>query len=56
MNLDDWNEETSFRDICREVRVRSMPPSDYLALHREAQLSPSEIAAICAWTGHPEPR
>lgn len=56
MNIDNWDEETSFRDICREVSTHSMPPRDYLALHWNARLSPSETAAICAWTERPEPR
>jgi hypothetical protein len=56
MNIDDWSEEVSFRDLCREVRRDSMPPANYRWLHPEARLSAADTAALCAWSERPAPR
>lgn len=50
MNLDDFHEEMSVKDICQEIRVGSMPMKGYLLLHPEAKLTGEEIQAVCAWT------
>lgn len=50
MNLDNWDDATSFKDICQEVRTGGMPIKNYLFLHPTAKLSPQEVQAVCAWT------
>lgn len=50
MNLDNWDDATSFKDICREVQTGAMPMKGYLILHPEAALSPQDVQAVCAWT------
>ncbi|MBI5282990.1 MAG: heme-binding domain-containing protein [Candidatus Solibacter usitatus] len=50
MNLDDWTEEMSAKDICQETRVGSMPLKGYLALHPEAKLAGQEIQTLCSWS------
>ncbi len=50
MNLDNWDDATSFKDICQEVRTGGMPMKNYLILHPDAQLSPQDVQAVCAWT------
>ncbi|MBI5083379.1 MAG: heme-binding domain-containing protein [Acidobacteria bacterium] len=50
MNLDDWKEEMSVKDICQETRVGSMPLKGYLALHPDAKLSGQEIQTLCSWS------
>jgi hypothetical protein len=36
--------------ICRDIREGLMPPAAYRFMHPAARLSPTEEAAICAWT------
>ncbi|MBL0155716.1 MAG: heme-binding domain-containing protein [Bryobacterales bacterium] len=50
MNLDSWDDATSFKDICREVQSGAMPMKGYLILHPDATLSPQDVQAVCAWT------
>ncbi len=50
MNLDNWDDATSFKDICKEVRTAGMPLKNYLILHPGASLSPADVQAVCAWT------
>jgi hypothetical protein len=50
MNLDNWDDATSFKDICREVRTGGMPLKNYLILHPDARLSTQDVQAVCAWT------
>jgi len=56
MNLDDLSEDVSVKDICKELRLGTMPMKGYLLLHPEAKLSGAEIQAVCAWAGQAEPR
>ncbi len=37
-------------EICEVVSDSSMPPANYLMLHRDAILTADEIMAICDWT------
>jgi hypothetical protein len=55
-NMDNFTEEMSFKDICQEIRVGSMPMKSYLLLHPEAKLTGAEIQTVCAWTQNPKPR
>lgn len=50
MNLDDFQEDVSVKDICKELRIGTMPLKGYVLLHPEAKLSGAEIQAVCAWT------
>lgn len=50
MNLDNWDDAISFKDICQEVRTGGMPIRNYLILHPNARLSPQDVQAVCAWT------
>lgn len=50
MNLDDFREDLSVRDLCQELRLGKMPLQGYLLLHPEAKVSGAEIQAVCAWT------
>lgn len=50
MNLDNWDDATSFKDICKEVQTGGMPVKNYLILHPAARLSPQDVQAVCAWT------
>jgi hypothetical protein len=50
MNLDDFHEDVSVKDICKELRLGTMPLKGYLLLHPEAKVSGAEIQAVCAWT------
>ena len=50
MNLDNWDDATSFKDICREVRTGGMPMKQYLILHPDARLTPQDVQGVCAWT------
>ncbi len=56
MNLDNWTEEMSFKDVCQEVRVGSMPLKSYLPLHPDARLSPRDVQSICTWSLNVRPR
>ena len=37
-------------EICEALSDSSMPPQNYLMLHRDAILTEEDIAAICHWT------
>ncbi len=49
MNLDDFAEDISLKDICREMRLGTMPMKSYLFLHPDARVAGSEIQSVCAW-------
>lgn len=38
-----------FHSACREVQLGRMPLTSYLLIHRDAHLSPTDVAAICSW-------
>ena len=48
--LDDRHKIGLLNDICEAVSDSTMPPQNYLMLHRDAILTPGEITAICEWT------
>jgi cytochrome c553 len=56
LNFSEWGkyppgrQAELLRDICEEMRKRSMPERGYLLLHPEARLSDSDISEVCAWT------
>jgi hypothetical protein len=50
MNLDDWTDEMSFKDVCQEARVGSMPLKSYLLMHPGAKLSGADVQTLCAWS------
>jgi hypothetical protein len=59
MNLSEWvrpgvNDPVQyarekFHSACRQVQTRDMPLSSYLLIHRDANLSPADVEAICSW-------
>ena len=57
VNFDDWEAQVSAKeanahliDICKEARTKGMPPFSYRIKHRESQLKPKEIDALCSWS------
>ncbi len=48
--LDDRHKIGLLDDICEAVSDSTMPPQNYLMLHRDAILTPEDITAICEWT------
>lgn len=50
MNLDDWTDDMSFKDVCQEARVGTMPLKSYLLLHPGAKLSGGDVQTLCAWS------
>lgn len=55
-NIDDFNEEMSLKDVCKEIRAGSMPLKGYLLLHPDAKLAGPEIQAVCSWTEGARPK
>ena len=57
MNFSTWNrydgEERAdhLEEIWKEVDHGDMPPWTYLLMHRDARLTPEDIAVIRAWVG-----
>lgn len=55
MNFSTWAELNAHRaqklldEICEEVEEGKMPQPSYLWMHRDAELSEQEKAALCAW-------
>jgi hypothetical protein len=56
LNFSRWTEYNPFDragmldKACELATSRTMPLPPYLLLHREARLSDTDIAALCAWT------
>ncbi|HEY2646729.1 MAG TPA: heme-binding domain-containing protein [Candidatus Acidoferrales bacterium] len=57
VNLQDWEAQVNDQEgkehlgaICKLVREGKMPPADYRFIHRDANISPEEANAICAWS------
>ena len=61
LNISVWGSyrarmrETRLRAICELARKRRMPLPAYALVHREANLSSSQITALCEWTAHAAP-
>lgn len=55
LNFSEWaaydtpKAAEKLNELCEEVRSGEMPDFAYTVLHRDARLSPSEVAAICGW-------
>ena len=55
MNFSDWTSRPGtamglLAASCAGVQSQRMPPANYRPLHREAELTPEEAEAFCAWT------
>jgi hypothetical protein len=57
VNLQDWEAQINPKEgkehlglICKLVREGKMPPADYRFIHKEAELSATEINSVCAWS------
>jgi len=56
LNLSRWNEyspvrkQRSLSEIANQVKDREMPLSEYILMHRDAQLSEGDVDAIFRWT------
>jgi hypothetical protein len=56
LNLSAWASYNEYDradlldDMCRLARAGEMPLRPYVLMHREARLSPGDVAALCAWT------
>lgn len=48
--LEDIKKLSVLNDICEVVAENSMPPANYLMLHKDAALSEDDAAALCDWT------
>jgi len=57
MNLSEWDRLSQDRQdalkvkIAHEVRRDEMPPAQYLALHWNARLTPTDVRAVMQWAG-----
>ena len=62
LNFSVWNTYPPDRrrrkldEICEQARSREMPLPSYLWIHRDAQLSDSEIEVLCGWTEREIPK
>lgn len=60
LNFDDWTAHSPrvtappLDRVCREVSSGDMPLSTYLLLHHDAELSPDDVARLCAWGSRAE--
>jgi hypothetical protein len=58
LNWSRWAEYNPFDragildKACELASTKAMPPWRYRVLHSEAQLTSSEVAALCKWTEH----
>ena len=56
LNFSEWGQMDVFdkigvlEEICEEVEDRKMPIKAYVKMHKKADLSKEQIAALCAWT------
>jgi hypothetical protein len=56
LNLSRWNDYSTLRkqrslsQIANQVKDREMPLSEYILMHRDAQLSEGDVDAIFRWT------
>lgn len=56
LDLSNWaqydpdHEAHELAALCREVTKSDMPAWQYLLIHRNARLSPSEVTTLCQWT------
>ena len=56
LNLSRWNEyspvrkQRSLSEIANQVKDREMPLSEYILMHRDAQLSEGDVDAVFRWT------
>ena len=57
LNLSEWGSydaqtrQKPWKEICKEVSEGDMPPLQYSLLHAGSKLTPSEVQAVCRWTG-----
>ncbi len=55
-NMSEWgtysedDQDKLLGSICSLTRKGRMPMPSYLWIHRESRLSPSDVAALCAWS------
>jgi Haem-binding domain len=57
VNFQDWeaqeNQEEALEHLgltCKLMQEGKMPPSDYLLMHKNADVSQADINTVCAWT------
>lgn len=57
INFQNWEAQVNPQEglehlglTCKLVREGRMPPADYRVMHKQADVSPAETNAICAWT------
>jgi len=56
MNFSEWGTENtdaqrdSLLEICRKVKAGAMPLRSYTILHRDAVLTPADVATLCTWS------
>ena len=56
LNLSEWGQMDVFdkignlQEICEEVQDNKMPIKSYVKMHKKADLSKTQIDALCAWT------
>ena len=56
MNFSEWGVENvdaqrdSLLEICRKVKAGAMPLRSYTILHRDAVLTPADVATLCTWS------
>lgn len=56
LNFSEWGQMDVFdkigalEEICEEVEDGKMPIKAYVKMHKKADLSKEQIAALCAWT------
>ena len=49
-NLDVLGKIGALDEICDEVEDEKMPLKAYIKMHKEAQLTNEQVAALCSWT------
>lgn len=56
LNFSEWStyaaeaQQKHLSEVCKEVTQGEMPGFSYTLMHRDAKLSPSDIAVVCRWT------
>lgn len=57
INLQDWEAQENEKEakehlglMCKMVREGKMPPADYRTVHKGTEVTPEEVATVCAWS------
>jgi hypothetical protein len=57
VNFQNWEAQINEQEgkehlglTCKLIRQGKMPPADYRLMHRDGNVSPEEMNAVCAWS------